>query len=182
MPAQNRGHETTPGGCAAVSEEATPAIPASPDDVDARVETALGEVRAELLRVDGKASTLLALAGVALSVGLAVLGRTRLPLPALLAAGLTVALLGAGVVLLAAAVRPKLAGDFGFVRYANAGDVQTLLGELTGRAALVDRASELHWMSVAVYGKYRHVHRAVTLLLAGLATAAATALLALLLA
>jgi len=141
---------------------------------------ALTEVRAELVRVDTKASTLLTLAGTALTVGLAVLARAGLPGPALATGCVTVALIGAAVALLAGAVRPALGGNHGFVLYAVTapGDLVTDGADMDTPAALSER---LVWLSRAVLAKYRRVRTAVDLLLAGLAGTALTALLVLLL-
>ncbi|SCL14055.1 Pycsar system effector family protein [Micromonospora inyonensis] len=140
------------------------------------------EVRAELVRVDSKASMLMAVAGAALTVGVAVLARTDLPRMALASGMVTVALVGAAVALLAYAVRPSLGGSHGLVRYANAlpGDLMT---EATAPPliASAEQARYLVWLSAATLTKYRRVRTAVDLLLAGLVGTAATALLALIL-
>ncbi|MFI6820537.1 Pycsar system effector family protein [Micromonospora sp. NPDC050187] len=142
--------------------------------------TELTTVRAELVRVDAKASTLLTIAGTALTVGLAVLARAGLPAPALAVGAVTVAMIGVAVGLLAYAVRPSLGGSHGLVRYATA-----LPGDLMTEAAMpaldlaAYRAHELVWLSAATLAKYRRVRTAVDLLLAGLVGTAATAGLAL---
>ncbi|GAB3053572.1 Pycsar system effector family protein [Micromonospora schwarzwaldensis] len=138
----------------------------------------LATVRAELVRVDAKASTLLTLAGTALTIGLAVLARADLPTPALTAGAATVAVIGVAVGLLACAVRPSLGGSHGLVRYAVSAP-----GDLMTDAALPPlsmaslRAHELVWLSHTAVRKYRRVRAAVDLLLAGLVGIAVTALL-----
>ena len=145
-----------------------------------RLDAELADVRAELLRVDTKANSLLALAGVLLGGAVAVLGGSRnLPTAATAVAWTAVALVAAAVVLLAAAVRPRLDGDFSFVRWARYSGGQQLLDDLTGAGRtgdpLTDRADSLRWLSRALLGKYRSVRRAVSLLVAGLAVAALAA-------
>ncbi|WP_433228908.1 Pycsar system effector family protein [Micromonospora sp. CA-248260] len=137
------------------------------------------EVRAELARADTKASTLMAVAGAAVTVGVAILARTDLPGPALAAGVTTVALVGTAVGLLAGAVRPCLGGGHGLVHYAAAapGD---LITEATAPplSAAAERAHHLVWLSRTAVRKYRRVRTAVDLLLAGLVGTALTALLA----
>lgn len=137
------------------------------------------EVRAELVRVDSKASTLMAVAGAALTVGVAVLARTDLPGMASAAGVVTVGLVGAAVALLACAVRPSLGGNHGLVRYATAlpGDLMT---ESTAPplVATGEQARHLVWLSRAAVRKYRRVRAAVDLLVAGLVGTALTAVLA----
>ncbi|MBM7079125.1 Pycsar system effector family protein [Micromonospora humida] len=136
------------------------------------------EVRAELARADSKASTLMAVAGAAVTVGVAILARADLPGPALAAGVATVAAVGTAVGLLAGAVRPSLGGGRGLVRYATTtpGDLMT---EATAPplAAAAERAHHLVWLSRTAVRKYRRVRTAVDLLLAGLVGTAVTAFL-----
>ncbi|MFC5941992.1 Pycsar system effector family protein [Micromonospora harpali] len=136
------------------------------------------EVRAELARVDSKASTLMAVAGAAVTVGVAILARADLPGPAMVAGVVTVGMVGTAVGLLAGAVRPCLAGGHGLVRYAAAapGDLMTeaAASPLLGAA---ERAHHLVWLSRTAVRKYRRVRAAVDLLLAGLVGTAVTVLL-----
>ncbi|MGC5662736.1 Pycsar system effector family protein [Micromonospora sp. WMMD723] len=140
------------------------------------------EVRTELARADSKASTLMAVAGAAVTVGVAILARTDLPGLALAAGVVTVTLVGTAVALLAGAVRPCLGGGHGLVRYAT-----TAPGDLMAEAtappltAAAERAHHLVWLSRTAVRKYRRVRTAVDLLLAGLVSTAFTAALALLL-
>ncbi|MEU1756981.1 Pycsar system effector family protein [Micromonospora matsumotoense] len=139
------------------------------------------EVRTELARADTKASTLMAIAGAAMTIGVAILARTDLPTPALAAGVTTVALVGTAVALLAGAVRPCLGGGQGLVHYATSapGDLMT---EATAPplTAAAERAHHLVWLSRTAVRKYRRVRTAVDLLLAGLVGTALTAALALL--
>ncbi|MGC9670965.1 Pycsar system effector family protein [Planosporangium sp. 12N6] len=149
----------------------------------ARLDAELATVRTELQRVDAKSSTLLSLAGVLLGGGLALLAGTGRTVPAAVAAATWIAagLVGTAVEQLALAIRPNLGGLFGFVRWAKAADGQEILTDLTSPHRddpLLDRAHELRWLSTALYRKYVAVRRAVTLLVAGLATAAVAAALA----
>ncbi|MEV6305867.1 Pycsar system effector family protein [Actinoplanes sp. NPDC051861] len=146
-------------------------------------------VRAELARVDTKASTLLALSGTALTVLLALLARTRLPGLAVAAGWLTAGLIATAVLLLALAIRPNLTGGHGLVRYARRdpaelceefhsieqGDGQSRTDHERREAAALVALSRL------AVAKYRRVRAAVDLLLAGLAGIALTAALAALL-
>jgi hypothetical protein len=136
-------------------------------------------VRAELARVDSKAGTLLALSGTTLSIVLAVLARTHLPVAAAVAGWLTAALVGAAVAVLAAAIRPNLDGDHGFVHYSRITRAElsiefAALDDWGRQAMLVDTLGQL---SRAAYVKYRRVQVAVDLLLAGLVGIAVTAAL-----
>lgn len=147
--------------------------------IRARLEGELATVRAELVRADAKASTLLGLAGVLLGGGLAVLTGAGLPGPAAVAAwsGAAVLLLAA-VVLLASAVRPNLSGHFGFVRWAASAHPVDVVAELSDAAGpLVEHAGQLRWLSRALHAKYARVRHAVHLLLCGLAGAAVAAAL-----
>lgn len=137
-----------------------------------RLDQALTHVRTELGRADAKAFGLLALAGTALSAGLAVLGTGRLTGAAAVTGWTAVALLIAGVFALADAVRPRLAGGYGFMTWANPGE---------DLAALLDddacRVAELRALSAAARAKYRRVQVGMGLLGAGLAAAIVTAIL-----
>lgn len=142
----------------------------------------IGIVRAELARVDPKAGHFLQVAGVLLGAGLAVLAGTggRLGPLALTAAAGTAVLVGAALVLLVLACRPRLDGAHGPLAYADADPYEVLarhrddhqdVGELIALA----RARELCWLSRAVRAKYQAISRAVPLLLAGYVGAALTA-------
>lgn len=147
------------------------------------IRQATTDVRAELGRVDAKAAMLLTLAGTALTVALAVLARAGLPGPAAACGWLTAALIAAAVTCLASAVRPGLAGDYGFVYYARLPAAE-LRAELTTAewSQVCDNqardAEALAALSRAAVGKYRRVRLAVDLLLTGLASTALTAALA----
>lgn len=135
------------------------------------------EIRAELVRVDSKASTLLAVTGVALSVGLAVLGRGRLSHPATVTAWIATAAMGLAVGLLALAVRPRLrlanttAG--GFLRYVKATPQQLLNDEL-----VTETPEQVIGLARLTHAKYLLVRGAVDLILVGLIATAATTILA----
>ncbi|MGY4900059.1 Pycsar system effector family protein [Micromonospora aurantiaca (nom. illeg.)] len=157
--------------------------------VTAALDAEVAGVRAELHRVDPKASGFLQTAGVLLGAGLAVLGGAGAGghlRPVALAAGAgTAAVVLAAVVLLLLATRPRLGGDFGFVAYADADTAHDVLARLAGGDAdqvaqmtPLTRARELRWLSRAVRAKYVAISRAVPLLLAGYAGAAVTAALA----
>lgn len=138
----------------------------------------LGKARAELLRVDTKANTLLALAGVLLGGGLAALaGADHLSVAVTVTAWTGAVLLGGAVILLGAAVRPDLRGSHGFVRWAHR-DAPDLLTDLDGRDPLHTGAQELHAFSRLLLHKYTLIRRSVTLIVAGLVVAAVAAALA----
>jgi hypothetical protein len=150
------------------------------------VADATTHVRAELSRVDAKAGMLLTLSGTALTVLLALLARTRLPLAAVATGWFTAAVVAAAVVALALAIRPRLAGSHGFVRYArsNPAAVRDEFRRLHAgdwNAACENERREVDALvafSRLAAGKYRRVRLAVDLLLAGLAGVTVTAALA----
>ncbi|SCL43796.1 hypothetical protein GA0070606_0001 [Micromonospora citrea] len=155
----------------------------------AALDAEIAAVRAELYRVDPKASGYLQMAGVLLGAGLAVLGGAgaggHLPTTAAVAGAATAAVVLTAVVLLLTASRPRLAGGYGFMAYADATDAQSVLARLAGgdtdqvaQMTPLTRARELWWLSRAVRAKYAAIARAVPLLLAGYAGAAITAALA----
>ncbi|GIJ28316.1 hypothetical protein Vqi01_34780 [Micromonospora qiuiae] len=157
--------------------------------VTAALDAEVATVRAELARIDPKASGYLQMAGVLLGAGLAVLGGAgasgQLPPASLVAGAATAAVVLTAVVLLLLASRPRLGGDFGFVAYAYADTAQDVLARFASGDAdegaqmtSLARARELWWLSRAVCAKYMAITRAVPLLLAGYAGAAVTAALA----
>ncbi|SBT63078.1 hypothetical protein GA0070622_0018 [Micromonospora sediminicola] len=161
-----------------------PTPPVRLDRAVGELDAAITGVRAELARVDPKANGYLQVAGVLLGAGLAVLagaGDQLGPL-ALAAAAATAVVVGAALVLLVLACRPRLDGDHGPLAYADAdpydvlnrhagGDVDQDVDELLALA----RARELCWLSRTTRAKYVAIRRAVPLLLAGYAGAALTA-------
>jgi hypothetical protein len=157
--------------------------------VTAALDAEIATIRAEMLRVDPKAGGFLQMAGVLLGAGLAVLGGAgaggHLSTAAVLTGAVTAAVVLAAVVLLLLASRPRLAGGYGFMAYADADDAQTVLTRLTegdtehvAQMTPLARARELWALSRAVRAKYTAIARAVPLLLAGYAGAAVTAALA----
>lgn len=139
------------------------------------VAAAIVDVRAELNRMDTKASTLLGWSGTAAALGMAALSQVRLPVVAAVLGWLAVAQIAAAVGLLAAAIQPNLSGDHGFVRYARAepADIADVLA-----ATPQGDPHALVWLSRRVRDGYRRVRAAVFLLLAALPTAAVAALAA----
>lgn len=154
-----------------------------PDDTLTDLRQATDDVRAELVRVDAKAGTLLTLAGVALTVGLGVLTRANLPTIATLTGWATVGVVAAAAGTLATAVRPNLAGNHGFMRYVRTRPGQLVTEFVTAGPTqrLTAGAHRLVWLSQAVHRKYRRVRAAVDLLMVGIAGLALTAALAALL-
>ncbi|AEB47993.1 Pycsar system effector family protein [Micromonospora maris] len=157
--------------------------------VTAELDVEIATVRAELGRIDPKASGYLQMAGVLLGAGLAVLGGAgasgHLPRAALAAGAVTAVVVLTAVVLLLLASRPRLGGDFGFIAYADADDAQGVLARVAAGDAdqgpqltPLAKARELWWLSRSVRAKYIAISRAVPLLLTGYAGAALTAALA----
>jgi hypothetical protein len=141
---------------------------------------AIAEVHTQTARVDTKASILFGLSLAALTGGGAILTKVHPSGPAAAAAALTVALIGAALVLLGAAIRPALGGNHGFVRWAAAPTPAHLKEVLDADATTdVDRVTQLWALSRAVDRKYRRVRLAVDLLGVALAVAALTAVLTL---
>lgn len=155
--------------------------------VDQFMVEAEGTVRGELARVDGKASTLLALATGGLAV-LAAAAPGRLPdLPVAAVVGVWVAggLLAVTIGLLLAAVRPQLASQSGpipgtFVAFAAAGDAAAVVGQVCEAVAGGQRhqAAVLRGLSQLTCRKYQRLRWACHLLLAALVVLAAAAVLA----
>ncbi|MEU4218266.1 Pycsar system effector family protein [Actinoplanes sp. NPDC026623] len=141
--------------------------------------TALTDVQTQMSRVDIKASILFGLSLGALTGTAAVISKTHLPGPAVIGAAVTVALIGAALALLGAAIRPALAGNHGFVRWAAAPSPADLADDLhtASTEADTDRAAQLWGLSRAVHRKYRRVRLAVDLLGLALGSAALTVLL-----
>lgn len=132
------------------------------------VREALADVRAELPRADTKASILAAVAGGALPVELVLLTRAHLPALAVASGVVTVAMTAAAVALLLLAIRPRLDGNHGLVRWASTA--------LNAPETDADRGAALVWSAQTAYRKYRRIRAAVDLLLIALAAALATAI------
>ncbi|MFI2577677.1 Pycsar system effector family protein [Streptomyces rochei] len=137
---------------------------------------AIADVRAELGRVDGKAFGLLALAGTALSAGLAVVGTGQLHGAARAAATVAGALVLASAAALADAIRPRLRGRFGFMAWARAGTLDEVLTHFAA-GGTERQAHELRALSRSVRGKYRRIQLGMALLGGGLVAAIVTAYL-----
>jgi hypothetical protein len=138
-------------------------------------------VRAEMLRVDSKANTLLGIAGVLLAIAITVMGGGKVSGLAAVAGWVSVVLIGAAVLPLAAAIRPKLDRQFGFVHWARQENAEQLLECMSRIAAsdpLREQARELRWLSVALVRKFRNIRLAVNLMVVGLAVAAIAAVIA----
>ncbi|MEU6077587.1 Pycsar system effector family protein [Micromonospora sp. NPDC047074] len=157
--------------------------------VTAGLDAEIAAVRAELHRVDPKASGYLQMAGVLLGAGLAVLGGAgaggHLPTAALTVGVVTAVVVLIAVVLLLTASRPRLGRDTGFPVYADADTPTDVLArfaagdaEQVAQMTPLSRARELWWLSRLVRAKYQAISRAVPLLLAGYAGAAITVALA----
>ena len=142
-----------------------------------RMREAAGVVRGELSRVDAKAATLLALVGAALAVVASTLtGWHGLAVPVLMVAWIGAGCLGVATVLLLAALRPRLAGNYGFVVYAKT--TPTALFERFANLADLDQAHEVVGLSTLALAKFRRLRYAVDLTLAGLVLLSGSAVLA----
>ncbi|MEU8364930.1 Pycsar system effector family protein [Nonomuraea sp. NPDC048882] len=158
------------------------AFPGAP----ARLLRELEVVRAELARVDAKATALIGWAGTALAILAAAASITRLPLAALAAVITAAVLLATAVATLLGVIRPALptrrprgraGAGYGFIRHAAAVDVGELIAGLACDASGVSQqlGEELLQASKLTARKYRWLRLAVHLLLGAL-LAMATAL------
>ena len=137
-------------------------------------------VQAQIGRADTKASILTGLSLAALTGGTAVASKAHLDGFAVTGAALTAGLIAAALILLGAAIRPALGGNYGFVRWAAAPDAHHLRKDLARKSA--DEAQEadaahLLLMARSARCKYQRIRLAVDLLGAAVATAALTAFL-----
>ncbi|WDZ87174.1 Pycsar system effector family protein [Micromonospora cathayae] len=138
-----------------------------------RMDQALTHIRTELGRVDGKAFGLLGLASAGLTAGLAVVGTGRLTGPAAATGWTAVVLLVAGVVALGDAVRPRLAGRYGFMEWADSepGTLPDLVADDT------HRDTELRGQARGARTKYRRIQLGMVFLASALLAAIVTAIL-----
>jgi hypothetical protein len=138
-------------------------------------------VRASEPRADTKAGNFLSLTSGLLVAGLALLGAGRLHGPGAVCGWTAVGLVGAVVLLLSAALRPNLGGDFGFVRWSRARSDREVLDALAAGADstgdCTEQARQLRWLSRSLYVKFARIRLAQTLLVAAFAPAAAAAAL-----
>lgn len=137
-------------------------------------------VRAELARVDSKASALLAWAGTAFAILVAAIGVAGLPPLASGVVTVGTLLLGVAVAILLTVIRPSLprAGyGTGFVRHAGASDSEELLIALTSNPT-TRLADEVIRLSTVARAKYVRLRMAVNVLLVALPLLAALPVLA----
>ncbi|MBO3744895.1 hypothetical protein J5X84_02365 [Streptosporangiaceae bacterium NEAU-GS5] len=153
------------------SEQAPPRRDLDPNQVLA---DKLTHVRAELARVDGKASTLInsaymlfAILASALSVTLA--GHPPIKVLPFLAALAAVVETGAAIVILSLVIQPRIPkqGGVGFVVHARAADTAELLRMLTAEPSTAD-AAEYHFLARLAVTKFRRLALASRILLAAL--------------
>ncbi|MFI0425124.1 Pycsar system effector family protein [Spongiactinospora sp. 9N601] len=151
-------------------------------DVSAELEARASAARAELARTDGKAGQILAVAGTAGTLLIAVVAAAR---PTGVAgAGLATAsaLLAAAVVAALRVVRPRLprgqADATGVIADAlRSGPHAVLTSAQTQHATAYDRAADVHRLAQIAHRKYRLLRRADDLVVAAVAIAAASGLL-----
>ena len=150
--------------------------PTTPSDLP----DAIAAAQAQMTRVDAKASMLLAGALTSVSVGVALIAKTRFATPITIGAVITVALIGVAVAFLITAVRPALGGNHGFIRWANTPSTTALLADFarTDRETAAYHATTLLSLSRSVRRKYLLIRHATDLLRAALVSAALTAALA----
>lgn len=183
-----RHNENSPASQEKFALNPSPALDRLVDESDTillgvRLDTETATVRAIESRVDAKAGAFLSLASGLLLAGLALLAAGRLHGPAAIAGWAAAATVGAAVLLLTAALRPNLAHPSGFVRWSATRTGKDLLDVLaaeqdeTSEQACADRAGQLRWLSRSVHTKFSRIRTAQTLLVAGLAIAAAAAAL-----
>ncbi|MBO4204801.1 Pycsar system effector family protein [Micromonospora echinofusca] len=139
------------------------------------VDAALVAVRAELGRVDNKATALMGFAGAGLSGGLAVLGSGRLGGAATVSAWVGIAALLLGVILLGLAMRPRLSVGWGFMAWAGQEPAEVL--QVLGAEEAQRAAHELCTLSRSVLAKYRRVQAGMAFLGLALIDAVVTAAL-----
>lgn len=139
---------------------------------------AITDVQAQLGRVDTKASILFGLTLATLTGCFAVGTKLHWHGIAAAAAVVTACLVGAALVMLGTAIRPALAGNYGFMRWATAPTAKALRNQLLNTEPQQARVEQLWLMARTVQRKYRRVARAVDLLGAALVSAAMTAIFA----
>jgi hypothetical protein len=151
--------------------------PLSPCDPGKNLDDACHDVEAMISRTDNKASLLLAFTGAILA-GLASVADKNLPLPAQLAGGAAVLALAAAAVLLLLVVRPNLGGRGRVVREGFPSWAQLSEDDLLHAMRQDTRLTRVRSLSALAVAKFRHLARAVDLILAALALLLAAAVLA----
>jgi ADP-ribose pyrophosphatase len=148
--------------------------------VDVALADELAGLRAIEPRADTKAGQLLSLTSGLLVAGMAAFFSGKLTsLTAVAGAGLAQALLLTAAVLLTAAMRPQLGGNFGFPRWARAAsDAEVLAALAAARATNAGKTGQLRWLSRSLHRKFTRIRSAHTLIVAALIIAAITAALA----
>jgi Family of unknown function (DUF5706) len=141
------------------------------------------QARDELRRVDTKATVLLSLVGVALVAVVALAGRPLPPVAAVVLWCAAVPAFAAAVLLLLAAVRPRVGRRVRpvpgtWLHAAVAADPADLLAACTRATAPVALAREVCNQAALAVGKYRRIGQAVTLVAVGLGLVLVALLLA----
>lgn len=142
--------------------------------------TAITEVRGEIARSDTKASSIAAVAALLLSVGGAALVTVHLPTPALITGWTGTTLLAAAVTALTLALRPRLTparGSWTLLAHSTPADIADHYDQPS--VLVPDQAAQLQALAAMGRAKYQLLRIATDLLLAGIATAVITGLLAL---
>ena len=169
-----------PEGPAAGPQPSEPHDVTSWVDVDAALTDELATVRALEPRADTKARDLLSLTSALPVAGMAAMFSGKLSAAAAVGAGLAATLLLTAAVLLTAATRPALGGDFGFVRWAKASGDWAVLDDLSADTdRRLARAGQLRWLSRSLRTRFARIRIAQTLIVAALFTGAIAAVLVL---
>jgi hypothetical protein len=146
-----------------------------------RLAAELAAIREAEPRTDTKAGNLQQLCSGLLLAGLALLGSGTMPAPAAALGWAAAGLLGGAIVLLSAATRPNLRGNFGFVRWAQLPNDHALITAIAAEAgpgvAHTGKARQVRWLSRSLHGKFTRIRAAHTLFTAALAVAALAAAL-----
>ncbi|MFB6773180.1 Pycsar system effector family protein [Streptomyces sp. NPDC056337] len=128
---------------------------------DRNLSAAHAEVKAEITRTDTKTALLLAFVGALLAGTWTVARDLPLPVLALIAGGLGLALLVGAAGLLLRSVRPNLGGRHGFPLWA------TLTADEIGAAVAGDLAADIAGLSRIAVAKFTCLRRAVDLTMTG---------------
>ncbi|APU20137.1 Pycsar system effector family protein [Actinoalloteichus sp. GBA129-24] len=141
------------------------------DALQARIETEIEGAQAQIARGDTKATALLTLFGGGLAGVIALSTRSGLSTAAAVLLGVALLPMAAALIVLLAAVRPRLGYTGGIARWAviDADGRRDLLSDLTATATPAAAARKLAALSALATRMYRLARRAVDLLIAGLA-------------
>lgn len=141
-----------------------------PAPIPAGLTAARDQVRDELRRADAKATTLLSLVGAALAGIIALAGRP-LPTPASVALWISAAPILASVLLLLAAIRPRLTDQptrGSWLHAAQTGPASLLKTYTHTEESALASAHDLCDLAAIAHAKYRRIQAAMTAFVIGL--------------